>query len=36
MLAGKIGEQLGREELVAVVAEDGVHRPGNERRGAQQ
>jgi hypothetical protein len=26
-LAGKIGEQLGWEQLVAVVGEEGVHRP---------
>ena len=26
-LAGQVGEQLGREQLVAVVGEEGMHRP---------
>jgi hypothetical protein len=26
-LAGHVGEQLGREQLVAMVGEKGVHRP---------
>jgi hypothetical protein len=26
-LAGQVGEQLRREQLVAVVGEEGVHRP---------
>ncbi len=26
-LAGNIGEQLGWEQLLAVVGEEGVHRP---------